>query len=79
MLNNSGFEYTADFAKSGFKPVRHFFIATKKFHLRQNSMTMFTIGIGFLWTSADKYSGKLRAEEYLQEEFQFLIRPNIEF
>ncbi|MBI4802857.1 MAG: hypothetical protein HY796_10080 [Elusimicrobia bacterium] len=76
-LNNSGFEYVADFSRKNFGPIRHFFLVEKKFLAGRR--TMFSLGTGFIWTSGEKYTGKLTEKDSGRGNFQIMIRPNLEF
>jgi hypothetical protein len=44
----------------------------------QDSQTAFSLALGFVWESAKKYKGALSAGRD-RDDFQFIIRPNIEF
>lgn len=76
LLNNSGFEYTLDMNRTSFTPMRHYFYVDKKWPL-ENRELAFTLALGFIWEAANKYSGPLDSGE--GRNFQFLLRPNIEF
>ena len=76
-LNNSGFEYVADFSQKKFEPLRHLFLVEKKFSVGKRSV--FNLGAGFVWTSNKKYSGPLADKEAAHNSFQFILRPNLEF
>ncbi len=75
--NNSGFEYASYFSQDKFKPIKHIFMVDKKFPFK-NSRKAFSLGLGFMWESDNKYSGNLAARG-TSTNFQFLIRPNLEF
>jgi hypothetical protein len=77
LLNNSGFEYTVDLNRNGVSPIRHYFYVDKKWPL-ENKMMAFTFAIGFVWESAEKYTGALAAAGG-GRNVQILLRPNIEF
>lgn len=76
-LNNSGFEYVTDFSRKRLEPLRHFFLAEKKFPAGKRSV--FSLGAGFVWTSNKKYSGPLADKGPVRNSFQFILRPNLEF
>jgi len=58
VFNNSGFEYTVDFERGTFTPIRHYFFVEKKWPVEGKKMA-FALATGFVWESADKYSGVL--------------------
>ena len=76
-LNNSGFEYVADFSQMELEPLRHFFLVEKKFSLGKRSVL--SLGTGFVWTSNKKYSGALADKDAGHNSFQLMLRPNLEF
>ena len=76
-LNNSGFEYVADFSQKKLEPLRHLFLVEKKFPVGKRSV--FNLGAGFVWTSNKKYSGALADKGAAHNSFQFILRPNLEF
>jgi hypothetical protein len=75
-FNNSGFEYTLDLDRRNSSPIRHYFLADKKWPLGNGQFAV-TLAAGFVWESARKYSGPLA--DGTGTNFQFLLRPNIEF
>jgi hypothetical protein len=75
-LNNSGFEYTYDMDRKNLRPIRHYFYVDKKWPIENKQMAL-SLAVGFVWESADKYTGALAAGR--GNNFQFIIRPNIEF
>ena len=77
VFNNSGFEYTVDMKRGTFTPIRHYFFVDKKWPLESKKMA-FTLATGFIWESADKYSGALAAD-HTGSQTQIILRPNIEF
>ena len=77
ILNNSGFEYTMDLKKNTFTPIRHYFFVEKKWPLEGKKMA-FALATGFVWESADKYSGGLATGQQ-SSSTQIILRPNIEF
>jgi hypothetical protein len=77
LLKNSGFEYTYAMDNSGFDPVSHYFFVDKKWPMKSAKAAL-TLALGFIWDSERKYSGSL-GEEDEGDNFQLVIRPNIEF
>lgn len=77
IFNNSGFEYTVDLKKNTFTPIRHYFFVEKKWPIEGKKMA-FALATGFVWESADKYSGELAAGR-TSSSTQIILRPNIEF
>lgn len=77
LLNNSGFEYTFDMDRRSFSAIRHYFFIEKKWPFEKRKMAA-ALAVGFVWESAKKYTGALGANRQ-NDEFQFIIRPNIEF
>lgn len=77
LLNNSGFEYTFDMDRRSFKSIRHYFFVDKKWPI-ENRQIAFSLATGFVWESKRKYSGALSAGRE-NDDFQFILRPNIEF
>lgn len=76
LFNNSGFEYTFDMDRRNLRSIRHYFFVDKKWPL-ENKQMAFSLATGFVWESAKKYSGALAGRD--KDNFQFIIRPNIEF
>ncbi len=76
-FKNSGFEYTFDMDRRTFSAIRHYFFVDKKWPL-QNRQIAFSLALGFVWESAKKYTGALAAGRD-KDDFQFILRPNIEF
>jgi hypothetical protein len=77
LFNNSGFEYTYDMDRRGLHAIRHYFFVDKKWPYK-DTKTAYSFALGFVWESADKYSGPL-AEGRTRDDIQFILRPNIEF
>ena len=77
LLNNSGFEYASYFSQDKLKPIKHIVLVYKKFPFK-NSRKAFSLGLGFVWESDNKYSGNLAASD-TSNNFQIIIRPNLEF
>jgi hypothetical protein len=76
LFSNSGFEYTFDLDRRTRDAIRHYFFVDKKWPF-QNSRMAFSLAAGFVWDSAKKYTGPLADDR--EDEFQFILRPNIEF
>jgi len=76
LTNNSGFEYTVDLDRRTLHSIRHYFFVDKKWPLNNQKMA-FSLALGFVWESKEKYSGILATSK--QDNFQFILRPNIEF
>lgn len=79
-LHNSGIEYISDFSQKTFKPIRHYFLVDKKFPMK-NSRLAFSLGLGFIWTADEKYSGPLSDAGKMKttSAFQFILQPNLVF
>jgi hypothetical protein len=75
LLNNSGFEYTYFMDRRTFSAVQHYFTVDKKWPLERWKIAL-ALGLGFVWESSKKYTGTLSTG---RDNFQFIIRPNIEF
>lgn len=76
-FKNSGAEYTVDLDSKTFKPIRHYFVVDKKWPVKDRKMGI-SFAIGFIWQGAEKYSGSL-ADAKRGDEYQVVLRPNIEF
>jgi hypothetical protein len=76
-LNNIGFEYTYDMDRRTLSAIRHYFTLDKKWPV-ENRQLAFSIAAGFVWESKRKYTGALAAGRK-KDDFQFILRPNIEF
>ncbi|MFO1470702.1 MAG: hypothetical protein U1F27_06695 [Turneriella sp.] len=75
-LANSGYDLRVDFKTRDFKPARVAFELNKKWPMKE--ALAFTLTLGFLWQSESLYSGAL--DNYPGgENFQVLLRPNIQF
>ncbi len=77
LFNNSGFEYTVDLDRKTFQSIRHYFYVEKKWPL-ENKRMAFSLALGFVWESAKKYTGAL-ATGRETDDFQIILRPNVEF
>ncbi len=75
-FNNSGFEYTYDMNRKNLHPIRHYFFVDKKWPIENRHMAL-AVAVGFVWESADKYTGQLASGT--GSNFQFILRPNLEF
>jgi hypothetical protein len=75
LFNNSGFEYTYDMDRRNLKPIRHYFYVDKKWPF-ENKQMAFSLAAGSVWESAHKYTGELASRG---SNFQFILRPNVEF
>lgn len=76
-LLSSGIEYRADFSSRNFKPIGHFVMLHKNLPVGRRKLA-FSLGIGYLWSARDKYSGSL-AQRRRSPESQVLLRPNLKF
>lgn len=75
-LANSGYDLRVDFKTTDFKPARVSFELNKKWPMKE--ALAFTLSLGFLWQSESLYAGAL--DNYPGgENFQVLLRPNIQF
>jgi len=77
LFNNSGFEYSFDMDRKTLSSIRHYFFVDKKWPYEHKQMA-FSLALGFVWESAKKYTGELAVGRE-KDDFQFVIRPNIEF
>lgn len=82
VFSNWGFEYRFDMAVDrlavdGLRQARHVLLVDKKFLLPRVKFAL-TLKAGFIYTLADAYRGPL-ARSGPREDFQFVIRPNVEF
>jgi hypothetical protein len=77
LFYNSGFEYSYDMDRRTFKPIRQYFYVEKKWPFN-NRKTALALTLGFVWESAQKYAGPL-AEGRIKDDFQLILRPNLEF
>jgi hypothetical protein len=77
LFNNSGFEYTYDMDRRNLNGIRHYFLVDKKWPFGK-SLEAFSLAFGFVWESAKKYTGELAAGRE-KNDFQVILRPNIEF
>ncbi|MBI3755832.1 MAG: hypothetical protein HY265_06710 [Deltaproteobacteria bacterium] len=77
IIDNSGFEYIYDMDSKTLKPVRHSFIVDKKWPLKEEQIG-FSMALGFIWEAKERYSGPL-ATRADKDNFQIVIRPNIQF
>jgi hypothetical protein len=82
IFSNWGFEYRFDvvvdrIAADGLHQARHVLLVDKKFLIPKAKLAL-TLKGGFIYTLSDAYRGSL-ARAGKQEDFQFVLRPNIEF
>ena len=82
VFSNWGFEYRFDvvvdrIAADGLHQARHVLLVDKKFLLPKVKLAL-TLKGGFIYTLADAYRGAL-SRAGRQEDFQFVLRPNLEF
>ena len=82
IFSNWGFEYRFDvvvdrIAADGLHQARHVLLVDKKFVIPKVKLAL-TLKGGFIYTLADAYRGPL-ATVGRREDFQFVLRPNIEF
>jgi hypothetical protein len=82
LFSNWGFEYRFDLvvdriAADGLRQARHVLLVDKKFLIPKVKLAL-TLKGGFIYTLADAYRGPL-ARTGPQEDFQFVLRPNLEF
>lgn len=77
VFNNSGFEYTFDMDRKTLHSIRHYFYVDKKWPI-ENKQMAYALAMGFVWESARKYTGTLAVGRD-KDDFQFILRPNIEF
>jgi hypothetical protein len=81
-VSNWGFEYRFDLAVDrlavdGLRQARHVLLLDKKFLIPRAKFAL-TLKAGFIYTLSDAYRGAL-ATPGRREDFQFVLRPNIEF
>lgn len=81
-VENSGFEYTIDYHLKTGKVIRHYAMVDKKWPINKNvpvkERAVVSLGIGFTWEAYQKYTGEL-ASSVEQNEWQFIVRPNVQF
>jgi hypothetical protein len=82
VFSNWGFEYRFDvvvdrIAADGLRQARHVLLVDKKFLIPKIRWAL-TLKGGFVYTLADAYRGPL-ARTNGGEDFQFVLRPNVEF
>ncbi|MEK7286994.1 MAG: hypothetical protein AAB091_00330 [Elusimicrobiota bacterium] len=76
-LLSSSFEYRIDLGRRERRALSHFILVEKNFPVTKRNWT-FSLGMGYLWVGQDKYSGAL-AQRRLNNETQYLLRPNLKF
>jgi hypothetical protein len=82
LVSNWGMEYRFDMAVDrlavdGLRQARHVLLIDKKFLLPKVKFAL-TLKAGFIYTLADAYRGPL-ANVGKHEDFQFVLRPNVDF
>ena len=75
-LKNSSVEAKIQFSQHGGQVVREDIIFGKKYPMEGKNYTP-TLSVGFVWESADEYTGALRDRD--KSQLTLLIRPSIEF
>jgi hypothetical protein len=75
LLNNSGFEYTYSMDRRTLSSIQHYLTVDKKWPIEGWRIAP-ALAIGFVWDSSRKYTGELATGK---DNFQVIIRPNIEF
>jgi hypothetical protein len=75
-LRNSAVEYKYYMDTKSLRPIQHNFYIEKKFPVKRWHK-VFSLAIGFIIDKGLKYSGDLGEDQ--PEEFQLILRPNIEF
>ncbi len=75
LLSNSGIEYTYSMDRRTFSAVQHYLTIDKKWPF-ENWRIALALAAGFVWDSSRKYTGTLATG---RDNFQFILRPNIEF
>jgi hypothetical protein len=63
--------------KRNLNGIRHYFLVDKKWPFGK-SQEAFSLAFGFVWESVKKYTGELAAGRE-KNDFQVILRPNIEF
>jgi hypothetical protein len=76
LFTNIGFEYTYEMDHRHFDAIRHYFFVEKKWPVKNRQMA-YSLAVGFLWESEKMYTGVLSTSQ--ENNFQFILRPNIEF
>ena len=76
-LLSSGLEYRVDFNSSNLRPLSQYVLLEKNFPTSKHKWT-FSLGLGYLWISQDKYTGALALRRQPGQS-QLLIRPNVKF
>ena len=75
LLKNSGFEYTYYMDRRSFSAIEHLLTVDKKWPVDRWKIAL-SLALGFEWDSSRKYTGPLATG---RDNFQFIVRPNIEF
>ena len=89
LFRNTGIEYRMDFDPLDAAVIRHYFTVDKKvpFIIGERfegkklvpRRFAFVLALGFIWEANQKYSGSLKALRGEKPNWQFVIRPNVEF
>ena len=77
-LLSTAIEYRLDLSQHGLETIGHFLLAEKNIPVTSRKWTL-SLGVGWLWQSAKKYSGELGARRRAGSETQVLLRPNLKF
>lgn len=77
-LLSSAIEYRMDLSQHGLEPLGHFFLVEKNIPVPRREWTL-SLGVGYLWQSAKKYTGELSGRRRVGSESQLLFRPNLKF
>lgn len=76
-LENSAFSTLVEMSASSYKLANAEFMVEKIFPLSWSKKISFGLGLGYLYTSGEKYSALLRDEEI--NTHQLIFRPNLKF
>lgn len=76
-LKNSGFEYTFYFDYKKWTQIKHVFYVEKKWPIPRYKIA-FTLAIGFIWESPERYTGPLSGRDG-RDNFILITRPNVDF
>ncbi|MDX8387015.1 MAG: hypothetical protein R8M46_00580 [Ghiorsea sp.] len=74
-LNDIGFDYRLDMLQDNFHPARQQFIVDKHWYIKDKDLTL-TLGFGLIWNGGARYLNDLAQE---QQQWEFILRPNISF
>lgn len=76
-LLSAAVSYQADFSRRDLTPLQHSVLVEKNWPLKKGRMTL-SMGAGYLWRGAGKYSGTVAQHRSLDKS-QILLRPNLKF